>query len=104
MERASQQKQDIMTSANKNIWLKQEAYKLRHQELEEDKQFVDNERREQLRLVELKHEIIQKNLESKNLFNLFQLKNKLRKNSKNNLKLNEKFLSILSGLKNRKKN
>ena len=91
MERASQQKQDIMTSANKNIWLKQEAYKLRHQELEEDKQFVDNERREQLRLVELKHEIIQKNLESKNLFNLFQLKNKLRKNSKNNLKLNEKF-------------
>ena len=91
MERASQQKQDIMTSANKNIWLKQEAYKLRHQELEEDKQFVDNERREQLRLVELKHEIIQKNLESKNLFNLFQLKNKLRKNSKNNLKLNEKL-------------
>ena len=91
MERASQQKQDIMTSANKNIWLKQEAYKLRHQELEEDKQFVDNERREQLRLVELKHEIIQKNLESKYLFNLFQLKNKLRKNTKNNLKLNEKL-------------
>lgn len=58
MEKASETKNEMFENSNRQIWLKQEAYKLRHQELSEDKKFVDEDRRQQLRLIEQKHELI----------------------------------------------
>lgn len=45
MVRAAEQKEENLTAANKKVWLKQEAFRLRHKDIDEDKEFVDNERR-----------------------------------------------------------
>lgn len=47
MENAAKFKEESVTTANKQVWLKQEASRLRIKEIEEDKDFFDNERKAQ---------------------------------------------------------
>lgn len=65
MENAQKTKEESAGVANKQIWLKREANRLKNKEIEEDKDYFDNERRAQSLLILQKHEQIQRNLECK---------------------------------------
>ena len=65
MDNAQKVKEQNQTDANKQVWLRKEASRLKQKEIEEDKEFFDNERKAQSLLILQKHEQIQRNLECK---------------------------------------
>jgi hypothetical protein len=56
MENATKSKEENASIANKQIWLKREATRLKNNEITEDKDFFDNERKAQSLLILQKHE------------------------------------------------